>query len=57
MKDFKPKSKLVLEELTDDVISQSIEEKIEKALRKDKSLEAQHTFDPRCSERVMRQPE
>ena len=41
MKDFKPKSKLVLEELTVDVISSSVEDKIEKALRKDKSLETQ----------------
>ena len=57
MKYFKPKSKLVFEELTDDVISPSIEDKIKKAFRKDKSLETQQISDPRRSGRVVRQPE
>ena len=41
MKDYKPKSMLILEELIEEVISPTIDDRVEKAFRKKKSLEHQ----------------
>ena len=53
-KDYKPKSKIELKELSQDDISPSFDDRIEKALRKEKSHNDQQPLEPRHSGRMIK---
>ena len=54
MKDYEPKSKIELKELSQDDISPTLDDMIEKTLRKEKSHKDQQPLEPRRSGRMIR---
>ena len=54
MKDYKPKSKIELKEFSQEDISPSLDDRIEKVLRKEKSHKDQKPLEPHRSERMIR---